>query len=127
MRMRLMLIVAALSIGSGSRAEPALLACYGKMKVLGPAGVGQSPEDYSLSISIDIGAKTIKVSSYPPMSLMVDPGDDTVAFITKPGSTEGVSTGGLNRVTGAVWMHILPPGGGLLGFDGVCKPAKKLF
>jgi hypothetical protein len=54
-------------------------------------------------------------------------GERPEKYSVSPGSNLGVSTGTLNRITGAVSIHILPFGGGLLGFDGICKPAKALF
>ena len=123
----LMMVLATLFIGAVAHAEPVLLACYGEMHVLGVAGVRQLPEKYSLPIAIDVETKSIKVGTYDLLPLMGDPKDDTVGFLAKPGSKYGVSTGTLNRVTGAASINFLPPEGGVLGFEGICKPAKKLF
>jgi hypothetical protein len=124
--LRLMMIIAVLIIAPVAQAEPVLLACHGEMRVLGPAGFGQAPESRVLSLAIDLRARTVTIEGYDPVPLPEPSDDDKVVFVNY-GATVGVSTGAVNRKTGALWVHIIPRDGGLLGFEGVCKPAKKLF
>jgi hypothetical protein len=126
MRIPSLMLAAAMMIGP-AKAEPVTLSCYGEMRMLGRAGVGQPPEKYSMPIVIDQEAKTITVDHYEPLALFGDTQGTEVAFIAKPGSSYGVSTGLLNRITGAASIHIFPLAGGVLGFEGICKPSKKLF
>jgi len=130
--MRVVFLVPAGLLLGGSLAIPVaraddllLLACYGEMRTLGLAGVGQEPEKYSLSIVIDQQAKTIKVGDYDPLPFLehpYDPQHSTVQFTAGLESKYGVSSGALNRTTGAASIHIHPTGGGVLGFEGACKP-----
>jgi hypothetical protein len=51
---------------------------------------------------------------------------DTIVFITEsPANNYGVSSGTLNRITGAVSVHIKD--GGLRILTGACKPTHRLF
>jgi hypothetical protein len=115
-------IMVAISGATKAKADPVTLACYGEMRVLGQAGIDQRPWKDSLSIVIDQQAQTITVGNYQPVPLVGNPQDSTVAFVAKPASRYGVSTGTLNRITGAASIFILPLNGGLLLFDGICKP-----
>jgi hypothetical protein len=122
------IIGAGLVLGSVANAEPLRFACYGEMRVLGPAGIGRTPEKFSLPLTLDVAARTAKVGDYGSASITsnLDDDQDSVSFLRE--ATAGVSTGGFNRITGALSVHILDPeGDGLLGFRGFCKPATKLF
>lgn len=124
--LRLLIIAAALIIGPVAKANHLVFACYGEMRRLGVAGIGHTPEKYSLALKIDLEARTLTIGNYQPVPFLGIT-DDDLTFMAKPEMTTGISTGGFNRITGALWTHIISLEGGLLGFDGICKPAKKLF
>jgi len=80
------------------------------------------------SLAVDLAAGTVAVGNYEPAPIVGDRNRDTVVFMAKPEWSVGVSTGTLNRITGAASIHIIPlTGKGLYIFDGTCKPAAKLF
>jgi hypothetical protein len=60
-----------------------------------------------------------------PLKTNVDK-PDSVFFLAAPGQSLGVSTGGLNRRSGELWLHVISTDG-LLLYDGTCKPAANLF
>lgn len=120
-------ILAALIVAPSARADPIILVCYGEMRTLGLAGIGETPEKYSLPIVIDQQAKTIAVGDYEPLPFSTDPQDNKIGFTAKPGSNYGVSTGILDRITGAASIHFLPRDGGVIWFEGICKRSKTLF
>ena len=82
---------------------------------------------YGLSLAIDMNARSVTVEGHEPVPIMGDAKGDTVVFIADPGTIAGVSTGTLNRITGAASIHIISPMEGLRIFEGTCKQAQKLF
>ena len=120
------LIVAALMIRPGVvQAEPARLACEGKMRVQNANG--ETAENYVLSLVIDQAAGTVTVGSYGTAPILSQPDSDAVVFMAQPGSVAGVSTGSINRFTGVASVHIITLTDGLYKFYGRCKPAQRLF
>jgi hypothetical protein len=112
-----------LSASSVSLAEPVRFACEGEMS-LQNAG-GETTEKRLLSLVIDQAEGTVTVDNYGTVPILGQ-SDEALSFMAKPGARDGVSTGLINRFTGAAWVHIISPYG-LLKFDGRCKPAKRLF
>jgi hypothetical protein len=124
MPIQLMIIVAVL-IGSAGSADPLVLSCSGEIR--GSADTAQAPENYSLPILIYEQDKSIQVGNYEPLPLSANREDNRIVFQAKPGSTVGLSSGTLDRVTGAASIHIIPIDGGPLDFEGICTPAKRLL
>jgi hypothetical protein len=120
--MRWMVIVIVLVISQIAHAEPVLLACYGEIR----NARSEQTEKYALPVRIDLQAGTVRVENYEAVPFMGPPEDDTVAFIAKPETKIGVSTGSINRITGQASIHIIR-NDGLLIFEGNCRRAEKLF
>jgi hypothetical protein len=112
-------------LGQPALGEPIYLACQGELRARNSGGVTR--ESFALTIRLDMTAKTAKIGDYEvvPVKTVVDK-PDSVFFMTAPGGNFGVSTGGLNRYSGALWLHVIS-NNGLLLYDGSCKPAAKLF
>ncbi len=124
-----MLVVIA-AISPTARAAPIVLACYGESKVLGPAGADQSPWKDAHTVKIDVDAHTITIDEYDPAQLLIgqDANENPLGMLPSSGhETDGISTGTIDRITGAIDVNIFPASGRLIGFRGTCKPAKKLF
>jgi hypothetical protein len=105
-------------------ADPVHLACNGGMRVVNANNV--VAENYTVSLAIDLQAGTLTVDGYEPVQIVDDRGD-TVVFEAKPETKTGVSTGTLNRITGAASIHIIKSTRGLHIFEGTCKRGEKLF
>ena len=116
----------AAALTSSALAEPAHLACSGKLRVVNAGGVTIA-DKYDLSLAIDMNARSVTVDSYEPVKIMGDAKGDTMVFMADPGTIAGVSTGTLNRITGAASIHVISPIDGLRIFEGTCKQAQKLF
>jgi hypothetical protein len=106
-----------------ARADPVQLSCTGKMT----ASVRDVCDDYTIALKVDLLAKTVTAGSYGTVPILGDTDGDTVAFMATKGSTAELSSGTLNRITGAVGVHIITFTDGLYRFYGTCKPAQKLF
>jgi hypothetical protein len=78
-------------------------------------------------MAIDMEARTVTVDGFDTVPMLGDTSSETVAFMAQPASLAGVSTGTVNRTTGAAQVHIISQIDGLLVFRGVCKPAQPLF
>jgi hypothetical protein len=110
--------------GSAARgSEPVQLSCAGKMT----ATVRDVSEDYTISLTVDLTAKTVTAGSYGTVPILDGIDGDTVVFMANKGATHGLSSGTLNRITGAVSVHVITLTDGLYKFYGVCKRAQKLF
>lgn len=107
-----------------ARADRVHLACDGEMRVL---PTGEVDEKYVLTLTIDLRARTATVGSYAPVPMSSKSEGDTVVFQAEPDSTYGVSTGTLDRFTGAASIHIITLTHGLYMFHGTCRAAQKLF
>ena len=122
------LLGVAFAIGNGESwgsAQPVQLSCGGTMTATN-RGVS---EDYTITLTIDLDARTVTVGSYETVPIMGDPNADTVAFMADKENTDNsyVSTGTINRLTGVASVHIITLTDGLYKFYGICKPAQKLF
>jgi hypothetical protein len=122
MRAILVTVIVA-ATGIALAAEPLRLACEGEARLQNANG--ETIDKDVLSVTIDLVAKTVTVGSRGAVPIVSNPDADTEVF-TEPGSREGVSTGTLNRFTGAASIHIIRTDG-LYNFFGTCKPAGKLF
>jgi hypothetical protein len=67
----------------------------------------------ALALTIDLPAKTVTVGSYGTVPIASDPNGDRLVYLAKPGSTFGLSSGTINRITGAASVSTTPPGGQL--------------
>jgi hypothetical protein len=108
-----------------ANAEVVSLACLGTSRV--PFA---SPEEHwTFVLKVDLDRRTVTVNDLPSVPFFGDSEKDTVVFIASPPSSQpGVSSGSLNRLTGAVRVHIIIDEGGQLQIvTGTCKPATKLF
>ena len=117
------LLGAAFAVANGqshASTKPVQLSCTGTMR--------KTPvqSDYTVALTIDFDEKTVTVGSYSPIPIMSDVNDNTVVFMTNERARPGVSTGTINRLTGAASVHIISLNG-LLIFNGICKPAQRLF
>jgi hypothetical protein len=106
-----------------AQSEPIALACSGKMT----AARRHVTEDYSISITVDIAARTVTVGSYGTVPILGDLHADTVTFMKNKDTLAEASTGTLNRLTGVASVHIITLIDGLYQFYGTCKPAQRLF
>ena len=126
MRSLPVVLTLAAMLASTAQAEPTHLACRGELRVINAGGV-TTADKYDLSLAIDMNARSVTVDSYEPVKFLGDIKGDTVVFMADPGTIAGVSTGTLNRITGAASIHIISPMEGLRIFEGTCKQAQKLF
>jgi hypothetical protein len=97
------------------------LACAGDLYIRGQV------EKHVFSMAIDLESRAVTIQGYDPVPMFGDTSRETVAFMARPGSLGGVSTGTLNRMTGATSVHIISQIDGLLIFEGLCKPTQRLF
>jgi hypothetical protein len=118
-------ILGALVIGPLAQAEPVHLTCEGEMHLINANGDAAEKYEYALSLAIDQRAGTATVDTYQAIAIPSKRDSDTLMFMN-PGSTAGVATGALNRMTGKASIHIIT-GDGLRKFYGICKPTKGLF
>jgi hypothetical protein len=105
-------------------AEPVHLACVGEVRLQNASG--ETVDHDTLSVVIDQTAGTVTVGSRAPVQIMSKPDADALVFQARPGSREGVSTGTIDRFTGASSIHIIRSDG-LYKFYGQCRPAQRLF
>jgi hypothetical protein len=122
---RSIVILGALVIGPLAQAEPVHLTCEGEMHLINANGDAAEKYEYALSLAIDQRAGTATVDTYQAIAIPSKRDSDTLMFMN-PGSTAGVATGALNRMTGKASIHIIT-GDGLRKFYGICKPTKGLF
>jgi hypothetical protein len=115
--------IAAASIPASARAEPVRLVCEGAVRAIVEGRVVPPAKDVRV-LTIDLSAKTVTVEGYDTVPIMGEP-DDMVVFMADRRQAFGVSTGTVNRVSGAASIHIISDG--LIIFEGICKPAQKLF
>jgi len=81
---------------------------------------------WTFSLIIDIDKKTATVNDLPPVPIMGDTSKNIIVFMaSRQTSNYGVSSGTLNRLTGATRIHIIEDGLQIL--IGTCKPARKLL
>ena len=109
-----------LLVSAEARAESTLLSCSGTVRLLqGGKQVNEKGERYSVSVKIDVGngSLTIDGETWP---LVGDTSSDVIVSISE---NRGSAT--LNRITGAASIHRIQDG--LQIFEGICKPAQKLF
>jgi hypothetical protein len=118
-------IAGAMVISRVADAAPVRLSCYGEMHIL--RARSEQVNKQSLLVTIDVRAETVTVGSYEPVPMVGKPDRDTVMFTAKPGSSVGVSAGTLNRMTGETSINIITLTDGVYKFEGVCKPAERLF
>ena len=109
-----------------ARADAVFLSCWGTSRLVPtvPAGkqaIEEKDESYPVSITVDIANKTLTISDDEPWPIK---GDTSGTVILSIGEDKGSAT--LNRVTGSVAFHTFS-NRGVQVFNGVCKPAQKLF
>jgi hypothetical protein len=86
------------------------LACSGTLRVL-QGGVSSPEEPWTLSLAVNTEKKSVTVGSYEPTPVFGDASKDTIVFMMASlANNYGVSTGTLNRITGAVSVHIFDEG-----------------
>lgn len=106
-------------------AEPVTLACSGTLRAL-RGGVSSPEEPWTFALIVDTDKKIVTVQDYEPVTIAGDASKNTIVFMASPTTNiYGVSSGTLNRLTGAASIHIINDG--LQIIDGICKPARKLF
>jgi hypothetical protein len=87
-------------------------------------------EEYTTALTIDLQARTVTVGSWGTVPILGDADGDTVAFMkdkNDKNSIAEVSTGTVNRITGAVSVQIITYADGLYRFYGRCQPAQRMF
>jgi hypothetical protein len=105
--------------------EPVALACSETLRQI-QAGVSSLAEPWTFVLTVDTDKKIVTVEKYEPVPIAGDASKTTVVFMASPATNiYGVSSGTLNRLTGAASIHIIDDG--LRIIDGICKPAQKLF
>jgi hypothetical protein len=101
-------------------AESVSLSCSGTLRVL-QAGVS-SPVTFALVVDAD--NKIVTVADYEPVPIVGDAFKSTLVFTASPPTNiYGVSSGTLNRLTGAASIHIIDDG--LQIITGICKPPRR--
>jgi hypothetical protein len=126
-----LLAVAVLAVSPMAHADPVHMTCSGQRLL--PSGAVDM--DSVLSITIDLGAKTVTVAGYQPLVIIpaipASPGvpnteNNQVSFIGKtiPG---GILSGSVDRITGEANVIFQGETPQEEFFRGVCKPAQKLF
>lgn len=109
--------------GTEARADPVSLACSGMSKKTG--GANQQTQDV-VSIIVDIGANRLTVSG--DLVPIVKVTEDAVAGKEDrpPGGSIEID---INRITGKISLSSrgLGPPPTNWSFDGMCKPAQKMF
>jgi hypothetical protein len=106
-------------------AEVASLSCSGTVRAI-RAGMSMPKKPWTFSLIIDIDKKTATVNDLPPVPIMGDTSKNIIVFMaSRQTSNYGVSSGTLNRLTGATRIHIIEDGLQIL--IGTCKPARKLL
>jgi hypothetical protein len=114
---------ASASVFPAHSSGPMQLSCNGKMT----AASRRVTEDYTIAITVELGAGTVKVGSYGTVPIVGNADGDTLVFMKNKDSLDEVSTGTLNRITGVTSVHIITLVDGLYLFYGTCKPAQRLF
>lgn len=117
-------LILVLTLSAEGRAEATYLSCSGTLRLV-HAGIS-SEQPFTFSLTINADKKTVMVDDYEPVQWLEDRSKNIVTFeASSPLSSFGVSTGTLNRITGAARIHILQDGLRIL--TGICKSAQKLF
>jgi hypothetical protein len=107
---------------SRADAKTVQLSCTGKVSAVA-RGV---TEDAVTDVTIDLGARSVTIGSWVSAPILGDAKGNWVHILADR-KNYGVSTGSINRITGAVDVRIITLTDGLYRFEGVCKPAQKLF
>jgi hypothetical protein len=124
-RIRMLPLIFLLAICAEAKAELASLSCSGTFRAI-RAGVSTPEEPWTFSLIVDVDKKTVTVNDLPSVPILGDATENTIAFMaSRETSDYGVSTGTLNRITGATQIHIIQDGLQIL--TGTCKAARKLF
>jgi hypothetical protein len=111
--------VLALIMCGCAREQPIKLSCTGETWSLGTS------EKYTALLTVDLKARAVAFEGYKAVPILGDTEKDVLVF-TDSKVTDGVSSGSLNRMTGVVSVRFVFESG-LHRFDGICKPAQKLF
>ena len=107
-------------------AEVTSLSCSGASRTI-QSGVPTRKERWTFSLIVDVHKKTVTVNDLPPVPIMGDTSKNTIVFKKSPEmSNYGVSTGTLNRLTGATRVHMIMQDG-LQIVIATCKAARKML
>jgi hypothetical protein len=126
----LLVAAAVMVISPIAHAEPVHMSCSGA-KLLPNRRV----ENSVLSLTIDLGAKTVTVGGYQPLVVMpaipASPGipnteNNQVSFIGKT-ILGGVLSGNVDRITGEANITFQANTPEEEFFSGICRPSQKLF
>jgi hypothetical protein len=109
-----------------ARTDAVILSCWGTSRLVPTVPEGKQPieqkdDNYSVSIAVDIAKKNLKINDDQAWPIKGDALGTVVAY---SGGEKGSAT--LNRVTGSVNFNAFSERGAQV-FNGVCKPAQKLF
>jgi hypothetical protein len=103
-----------------AQAQTARLSCEGEVR---RQNDGKTDNDIYL-VTIDQAGKAVTVGSWGSASI-IGQTDEVLTFVGT--ESPGVSSGSINRFTGAAAIHIITMTDGLYSFYGTCKSATRLF
>ena len=132
MRPSFAMLVAVLALAFGlsacfeARTDAVILSCWGTSRLVptvpeGKQAIEQKDDNYSVSIAVDTAKKPLRINDDQPWPIKGDASGTVVLYM---GGEKGSAT--LNRVTGSVTFNAFGERGAQV-FNGVCKPAQKLF